>query len=79
MGDGDNPAGWASVVFIVAALMFAYGLWAIRSGYVHVGDRWNRVYRDKEPRSFWFTVVVFTMIVPVGVVGAALWELGLWG
>jgi hypothetical protein len=79
MGDGDNPAGWVAAIFVVAALMFAYGLWAIRSGYVHVGDRWQRVYRDKEPKSFWFTVVVFTMILPAGIVGAALWELGLLG
>lgn len=79
MGDGDNPAGWVAVIFIGAALLFGYGLWAIRSGYVHVGDRWTRVYRDKEPKSFWFTVVVFTMLLPVGVVGAALWELGFLG
>ena len=63
----------------VAALMLAYGLWAIRSGYVHVGARWNRVYRDREPVFFWFTVIVFTMITPVGIVGMALWELGIWG
>lgn len=54
-------------------------VWAIRFGYVHVGSRWQGVYRDKEPKSFWFAVVVFTMIVPVGIVGVAIWELGLWG
>lgn len=65
----DEPSDWQSL----------HGLWAIRSGYVHVGARWHRVYRDREPAFFWFTVIVFTMITPVGIVGLALWELGFFG
>lgn len=75
MEHAHNPAGWIVPIFVVAALMFAYGLWAIRSGYVHASQSLHRVYRDKEPKSFWFTVIVFTMVVPAGLVGVAIWEL----
>lgn len=77
MVETGDPAGWVAAIFIVAGLMFLYGLWAIRAGHVHVGSRWQCVYRAREPKSFWFIVIVFTILFPICVVVVAIWELGL--
>ncbi len=53
----------------------AYAFWGIRSGYVHVGDRLRRVYREQEPKTYWFVVSVVGLVFPTAFVWLVVWKL----
>lgn len=72
-----EPRDIVSIVFLalVIALLMGYVIWALRSGYVHFGMRWRRVYRHQDPGTFWITVIFGGVVVPVSVIGGLIWEL----
>lgn len=75
MTESANPHQWIIIVPFAVILCVGYAVCCIRAGYVHVGDRLQRVYRDKEPRSFWFSVLFGGAFMPLVLIGGAIWDL----
>ena len=73
-----EPRDIAGIVLLtlVIGLLVGYVIRALRSGYVHFGMRWHRVYRHQDPGTFWITVIFGGVVVPVATISGVIWELG---